>query len=438
MSKQFMLGSSKKIITPPLGTPLYGYTTKRPASSVNDDLTVTAVACEQDGLRGVIISADICSVTEQIVDTMREKINKETNIPKENISFSATHTHSGPAIKSSGGWGVANTEYINGILIPQTVSAAVEASKNMVPAVMGVGTTTSLVGINRREIDEDGKVLLGQNPFGVCDTTMTVLAFKDLNGKNILNMVHYSCHGTSAGRCTKITRDWPGIMVDALELQSGATSVFFNGSEGDMGPRISNGSTTGETGDVDYVNEIGNLAAIDAVRAFRSIKDFTEVDFGIIKGVVKLPYKPIPTLEEATAKLAKLDAQEQLIEVDFREHAVLQETIKMHKENAKFDDHMHIDQVMFKFNSTVFVPFPFELFSEIALRLRAYSPFQNTLCTCNTNGSHFYLPTQTEMARGGYEIEIFLYATLYKLQNNTDDTIIKENLRLMREYLKNK
>ena len=84
------------------------------------------------------------------------------------------------------------------------------------------------------------------------------------------------------------------------------------------------------------------------------------------------------------------------------------------------------------------VVFPFEVFSEIALRLRKYSPFENTLCTCNTNDSHFYLPTQEQMARGGYEIEIFLYANVYKLKNNTDDTIIKENLRLMKSFLENK
>ena len=444
MNTQFKIGSCREIITPPLGTPLYGYTDYRPASSVLDDLTVNAIYCEQGFLRGVMISADIVSITKEITETIRELINKETDIPKENISFSATHTHSGPAIKSSGGWGSANLEYINGTLIPMTVKAAKKASQTAVPALLGVGTTQSLVGINRREIAENGEILLGQNPFGVCDTTMTVLAFKDLEGKNILNIIHYSCHGTSAGRTTEITRDWQGIMVDGLELQTGAMSVFFNGSEGDMGPRLSNGGTVGdtfsETGEVlnstlKYMKEIGALASLDANRAFKSIKEYREVDFNIMKGTIKLPYKPIPTLEEAKEKLVKLGPPETHVMVQKREYAALNQTIKMYENNEKFDDCMQFHQVMFAFNSTVFVPFPFELFSEIALRLRQYSPFENTLCTCNTNDSHFYLPTKDQMEKGGYEIEIFLYANVYKLKNDTDDTIIKENLRIMREYL---
>ena len=67
--------------------------------------------------------------------------------------------------------------------------------------------------------------------------------------------------------------------------------------------------------------------------------------------------------------------------------------------------------------------------------LRKDSPFENTLCTCNTNGSYFYLPIQEELVRGGYEIEVFLYANVYKLKDNTDDTIINENMRLINEFL---
>ena len=257
MSNQFKIGCNRQIITPPLGTLLYGYTTKRPASKVNDDLCVSAIYSEQNDVSGFLISADICSVTKEIVNKIRELIYNETGVSCENVSFSATHTHSGPAIKSSGGWGTANVEFIENILIPMTVKAAKLAKESAVPALLGVGTTKSLVGVNRREILPNGEVTLGQNPNEVCDTTMTVLAFKDLLGKNILNVVHYSCHGTAACRCTEITRDWMGVLVDGLERASGATTVFFNGSEGDMGPRLSNGRTTGETKDLRYVYEIG-------------------------------------------------------------------------------------------------------------------------------------------------------------------------------------
>jgi len=206
----------------------------------------------------------------------------------KNISISATHTHSGPAMKTANGWGSANEAYIDEIFIPQTIAAAKAAIEALKPAVMGVGTTHSEVGINRREMLQNGEIILGQNPYGIFDPEMTVVSFKGLDGSPIANIVHYSAHGTAAGRNSEITRDWPGIMVDRLVNETGAVTLFFNGSEGDAGPRLSNGQTTGDnadwtktdvpTGDICYVYEIGSVAAIDAMRAYKSIKEYSEVE----------------------------------------------------------------------------------------------------------------------------------------------------------------
>ncbi len=445
MKEQFKIGCNAQIITPPLGTLLYGYVATRAASGVHDDLRVNAIAVEQGERRGIMISADICTVPENVVEKMREAIFAKTGVLKENISISAIHTHSGPAIKGAGGWGAANEAYINDILIPQAVEASRLALADMKEAVMGVGTTESEVGINRRELDEDGNVLLGQNPYGVFDKTMTVLAFKSLEGENIVNLIHYGCHGTAAGRSTLITRDWPGFMVDRMEKETGAMTIFFNGAEGDAGPRLSNYRTVGDDDynvenelpdeEMSYMQEIGMVSAIDAMRAYRTIKDYREVSFDMIKGAVKLPYRSVPSLEEAKQRFKELDSLEKLVGVQHREHATLKETIRMYENNEEFETHMQINQLMFVFNSVVFVPFPFEMFSEIPLRLRQYSPFEHTLSLSNTNGANYYLPTHDQLSRGGYEIDIFLYANVNKLMNNTDDTIITENLKLMKAYM---
>lgn len=444
MKDQFKIGCNSQIITPPLGTLLYGYVAHRPATRVHDDLRVNAIAVEQGERKGIMISADLCSVPENVVAMLRQAISQETGLLAGNISISATHTHSGPAIKSAGGWGNANEEYIHEILIPKAVEASKKALADMKDAVMGIGVVESNVGVNRRELTIDGNVILGQNPYGVFDKTMTVLSFKGLDGKPIVNLIHYGCHGTASGRSTAITRDWPGYMVDRMEKETGAMTVFFNGAEGDAGPRLSNGRTVGDDDDnvanerIDednsYMEELGMAAAIDAMRAYRTIKSYSEVSFDMIKGSVILPYKPIPTCPEAKARFAYLDSLEERIGVQLREYASLKEIINMHENGEHFETHMEIEQIMFVFNSVVFVPFPFEMFSEIPLRLKAYSPFQHTLCLCNTNGANYYLPTQEQLIRGGYEIEIFLYASVYKFKDNTDDIMIAENMRLINAY----
>ena len=432
MKEQFKVGVAKEVINPCLGTHLYGYPRIRPASAVRDDLNVSAVVFEKGDLKGAMISADICSVTEEIVDKIRTKICEEVGIPKLNINFSATHTHSGPPIKTSGGWGVADVAYIEETLIPQTVKATKTAYEKLQPAVMGVGTTECKMGMNRRQPTERGGVMLGQNPYGVHDSTMTVLAFKNLEGEGIVNLVHYGCHGTASAATTEITRDWIGVVTDGVEIQTNTPTVVFNGAEGDVGPRLSNGRTVGNHG-YREMEEVGAVGTIDAVRTYKGIREYREVDFKILNGKVSLPYKTPMNLEQVKERLAELGDPEKLEGTDLRERGSLLDAQKMLEEGKEPDTAMVFDQALFAFNSTVFVPFPFEMFAMIALRLRYFSPYQNTLCTCNTNGSNFYLPTQEDMIRGGYEVVVFKRANYYRLLENTDTTIVQENLRIMRE-----
>jgi len=440
MKNQFKVGVAREVISPNLGTLLQGYPRKRPAKKVFDDLTVSAIAFSNGDTCGIMISAEILQVPADLIDRIKSLIFKETCVDSKNISFSATHTHSGPSVESMAGWGDANDEYVENILIPQTIKACKKALENMTPAVMGVSITESKAGINRRQYNIKGGVSLGQNPFGVYDKTMTFLAFKDLSGKPILNIIHYGCHPTSAGSAWYITRDWPGVMIDSLEKHTGAITVYFNGAEGDVGPRVTNGRTGGdsnlETGDSTMIDmiEIGSLAALDATRAYKQIKEYKEVDFKLLKGVVSLPYKPLLTVEEVKARLDELGNPAELHDSSAREYASLKEVLKIHEEKAEVQTALEYDQVMFSFNSTVFVPFPFEIFSTIALRLRQFSPFENTLSVGLTNGSFSYLPGQEDLVRGGYEVNMFK-GGVYKLKDDTDWTIVKENLKIMDENL---
>jgi neutral ceramidase len=54
-------------------------------------------------------------------------------------------------------------------------------------------------------------------------------------------------------------------------------------------------------------------------------------------------------------------------------------------------------------NDTVIWAAPLELFSEIALNVRANSPFARTFYFGLTNGSLLYLTTKAAFAEGGYE-----------------------------------
>ena len=141
----------------------------------------------------------------------------------------ATHTHSGPNTAGQSGWGDIDQDYCTKIFVPRILSAVEKAISNMQSVKMGVASGNSFVGINRRELSMENFIELGQNPWGPYNPEMTVLSFVDADENTVANLIHYAAHGTAAGENHEITRDWSGVMIDALEKQSGGITAFFNG-----------------------------------------------------------------------------------------------------------------------------------------------------------------------------------------------------------------
>ncbi len=431
MKEPFVVGKVKKVITPPLGTPLYGYPKyeQRKATSVADDLHANCAAFGYGKPSALLISLDICAVRTDLVKRICAEIAAAVPIDAGNIVICEIHTHSGPCCTFTPGWGVSNDSYINEILIPMCVAAAKEAYDSAEEALLGIGTTQSYVGINRRQLLEDGRASLGQNPYGCFDPEMTVLSFVNKNKEPLLNIVHYGAHATASGASLEITRDWPGYMIDRMEAQTGALTFFTNGAEGDVGPRLTNGRTTGNMA---LAAELGGVAAMDAMRAYRNIREYREVDFEVIHGELKIPYQPFPKKEEIEAELCELEKSE-IIGTAIIMQNTLKDRLKVYENGEEIPEYWRFSQVLFRLNSAIFVPFPFEVFSEITVRLRQYSPYGHTLSLCNANGALAYLPSKEQIGRGGYEVDQFTRRHVFTMVEDTDDHILRENLAIMRK-----
>lgn len=428
MENQLRVGVGREIITPSLGTLLYGYAPGRPAESVNDDLRVTCLALADGERQAMLISADICTYGEENAEHLRVMIEEQTGIPARLILFNVTHTHSGPATNASAGWGVTNDAYRLEQLEPAIVRAAKTAQQSLQPARMGVGTINSKTAINRRQLNRDGTISLGQNPWAPYDPVMTVVSFVSEKGDPLANLVHYCCHGTAAGVSPEITRDWSGPMVDCLEEQSGAISVFFGGAEGDVGPRLPNGRTTGN---LKMALELGARAGFDAVTAWRSIRDYRDVALGTFIRDLELPYKPLADKETALQAMHNLGDPDKLKGMNLKIYDKWNRVIEEHGKNQPIEQHKVLKQTLVAIGPVVFVPFPYELFVEITLRIRQLSPFQYTLCLSNTNGSYGYFPTLDQYSRGGYEVQVARYFNAYELAENADDIVVQKSVQML-------
>lgn len=425
--EDFLAGAGRQVITPAVGARLYGYTPDVFSTTVNDDLTASAFAFARGEAKALMISVTVCLVSTALSDEIRSKTAAVTGVPAAHIILCATHTHSGPCTAGNTGWGELDRSYCDEIFIPGVLTAARTAVENLRPAVMGAGTVNSRVGINRRQFNRDNTVSLGQNPWGCYDPEMTVLSFRAKSGEPIANIIHYGAHCTASGKNTEITRDWAGVMMDRLEAESGAMTAFFNGAEGDVGPRLSNGHTVGG---LRYAMEHGAVAAADAIEAFRRIREYREPSFACAAGEVRLPYAERIPLEQALAGLSAFEGSK-TVNLAGRTFEYLTAVADAYRSGRPAEEYFSFRQALVKIGSAVFIPFPFEFFSEIALRLRQYSPFAHTLCLGCANGNNGYLPSRNELCRGGYEIEMFRTSGAQTLTDDADDHIIAENLRIM-------
>lgn len=425
-------GAGRADITPHVGTCLYGYAPDIRSVSVHDRLFVTVLALRQGGKSALLVNITAGDLQTELAGSLRSRLAGRFGIPASNVLLSVTHTHSAPNISGEPGWGGIDEAYIGEFLLSGLDSAAEQALAAMAECEVAVGTVRSEVGVNRRQVARDGAVFLGQNPWGPLDAVMTVASLRDRRThRGILNLIHYGCHGTAAGCNREITRDWPGVMTDCLERESGTVTAFWNGAMGDSGPRLANGKTTG---DIRYMEELGGVAASDAMRAWRSLGPYLPGKLDVFTGEMRLPYRPLPGAEKAERDFLPLEGTdpETLTNIERSRYDHLRALRDWYREGrVREEEALHRQFTAVSLGEIVLLPYPCEIFSEISMRLREYLPWRHVLVLSNTNGYEAYQPTRDQLCRGGYEVECFLNKGPETLADDTDQHLIDETLRIV-------
>jgi len=421
---QLKVGVGQEIITPKVGSMLLGYTPMRPALSIHDDLHVTAFAFETEGIRSLYLAADLCNMYYPELE-IREMIAKETGVPEDHMVISCTHTHSGP---HTGKDCEETFFYMETIFIPACIKASKVALDNLKSAQLGVGTTYSDVAVNRRQIKEDGKMIHGQNPHGSWDPTMTVVSFREPDGTPIGNIIQYGCHNTASGKNDEVTRDWCGVAIDRLQQVSGGVTAFINGCGGDCGPRLPNGKTTAN---LQMAMELGGKAAVDAVRAWKSIKLWQDAPMKVHSGSITLPLMKV-TVENTLAQAATLGDPEKLKGIPLGCYNRLMDRVEFLQQGNIPETERVIERTVIAVGPVAFMPLPFEPFSMITLRIKDHSPFPYTLVPGYSNGALSYFPSTDQLLRGGYEVMLFRCRD-FPFAEDAEQHLVAGCLKLLRE-----
>ena len=218
-------GTAAVVITPPVGTPMEGYSAREGGSQgVHDDLHARALVVDDGSTAIAIVSCDLVGVDWRLVAEARDRAAQATGIATDHILIAATHTHAGPA-----GLRRDLDESLLDVTARHIAGAIAAAHTARRPAVLKIGEgQIDSVSQNRRQ------------PDWPIDPSLYVLLFDDLDPLQppIAALINFACHATVLYHTNMLlSADYVGHAVRTVEkLFPGLGGIFLNGACGNVNP----------------------------------------------------------------------------------------------------------------------------------------------------------------------------------------------------------
>jgi len=423
-------------ITPPAGVRQGGYEGRTlPSLAVHDPLWARALVLD-DGIGRVgLVGLDLVSVPDVLLEEVR-KSGSAYGVPGASLLLAATHTHSGPDLRSDPATDLER-EYIESL--PTRVGEAVQrAVAGLAGVSLAIASGWSAVGINRRELVPGNTVTLGRNAFGPFDPELGVLRVADPAGRTVGVVMNYAAHALCLGEDNYlITADYPGHAVHYVEdrIGRGVTAIFFNGAAGDVNPRegpVYHGIWNG--GSFLAAQHAGDALATEAIRVLSEAEDLGDATIRCASRKIQLPTNWERAINAAEARLKGLEGRRADPSYHFDRYLVWDqetesaEAARRHVERlkAQADKPVEMEVQAIAVGDLAFVGWPGEVFCEFGKMVKRRSPFRRTYILGYANGCVGYVPTLDAYRLGGYEVE-----SAFHLADHAGTVLADESVSLL-------
>jgi len=416
-------GVAVRDITPSYPVFLHGYANRNQRSNgVSEPISLSCLALDDGEQQILLVTCDMVGIESQPCAELYELLKEKTGIAYPHILFSCSHTHFAPALHHDGfpfpdlGLVAPDPRFVEDFKT-HLVEAAQESIKNKRPGTLEIARLRApQVLFNRRTVAADGQVVTNYRypldaenyTFSPVDDELTALRFKDENGIGAV-LVNFGCHPVTGGRDVerdhyKISADYPFYLRQAIAAEYACPVLFTLGAAGDAVPLERFGDSRQHIGTI-----LGKTVTM-AERVFAAQEnpkiaaDFLEFEahthIGLDAAAVEAEY--------TQARAAFAAAQEGEIAVDregrpdstageiFGEKLLNLKRAKLYPNN-KFQ----VKVQFLRIGGTTLVVIPFEVLSDIGLRLK--QRFPNSAVVSCANGYQGYLPLAHNYDKGGYE-----------------------------------
>lgn len=231
------IGCHEKKLTIPLFSELcgFGMFASRRNTGPCGDLYCRAVSLNDGEKRALIISTDTCTMDDSYAREMRAKLASMYSIHPDYITFTATHTHSAPALQNGGfmGYGIADAgfqEYWKQSVM-EVADIALHSEEEIEYAETGKAPVSMKLGVNRVNLETDHT-----------DETIRWVKFVKPDGKCKILLHSHGLHGITMNGHYRFfsSSDWSGAADQMIkDEQLAEMPLFFLGPCGDINAKYS-------------------------------------------------------------------------------------------------------------------------------------------------------------------------------------------------------
>ena len=389
-------GAASAKITPETMMWMAGYAARtKPAEGVELDLFAKAlVVHDAAGARFALVTLDLIGVPRNVRLNVAERVQKELGIDAAHLALNASHTHSGPELRTSRSNAADDpprreeeaTAYTNR-LQDTIVRLITEANSKAAPASLDYCSARCGFAMNRRTPDGKGGWNNFPNPDGPVDHAVPVLKVAGADGKEIALVFGYSCHCTTLG-LQRFSGDYAGYAQQYLqEAHPSAVAMFMNGCSGDQNPYPRNTTMLAQTH--------GRSLATAVEAALTTIKKPLTGNIRAAFREIPLAYDKLPTLDELLAEKQSKD-----------KYAVTHATRVLEKLDADGKlaaDYPYPVQIVRLGNDLTWITLGGEVVVDYSLRLKKEIHDPIVWVSGYSNDVMAYIPSLRIWKEGGYE-----------------------------------
>jgi neutral ceramidase len=476
-------GAARCVITPPTGIPILGYVAREGVATDKDgELYATALVLDDERTRVAILSFDLSMILEPLATNLRKEIGHNLGIPHSHVLLNCSHTHSGPGTQEfqydfrDDALRHVLSEYAAGFRA-QIPGLAALAAQRLSPARVGTAVGEARIGINRREMQPNGSIVLGENTSGPVDHEVRVIRVDDREGNPLAVIFAHGCHTVTMGpKSPRWSSDYIGPARDLVESNLKCLSLYLQANAGDVNPITGIGSNFDDS---DAKKRLGLTLGAEVLKIHSSI--YTEstrgsrINLGSLAKIpfyprvpiahepnqlinveeipIDLPLQDLPSLADANDILQEWSAQVTKLNVEDKgqwssaQLNVARRFQHWASELVKFIESGHKPVLATTIQAMVIgdiavVAVPGETFSTLGLEVKRQSPFRDTLFLGYSNGCVCYIPTRDAFPNAGWspreryyvpDLIFQAYLVPVALKPGCGELVVQQSVDLLKE-----